>query len=142
VEEAATNDAAAEGATDWAATNDNGWSGAQNTSNDWGVDAAPANDDAWGQTTTSTADAEPAPTSPTGAADADKSGRERKGREPEEEDNTLTLDQYLAQKKDSDVVPKLEGVRKANDGADDIWRDAVPLKKDQQQDTYFVGKVR
>jgi plasminogen activator inhibitor 1 RNA-binding protein len=140
VEEAATNDAAAEGAADSAA-NDNGWGVSQDTSNDWGVDAGPTNDDAWGQTTAPTADAELAPTSPTGA-DADKPGRERKGREPEEEDNTLTLDQYLAQKKDSDIVPKLEGVRKANDGAEDIWRDAVPLKKDQQQDTYFVGKVR
>jgi plasminogen activator inhibitor 1 RNA-binding protein len=65
-------------------------------------------------------------------------GRER---EPEEEDNTLTLSQYLAQKKEIEGVPKLDA-RKANEGVDDnIWKDVVPLKKDEEGNSYFVGKV-
>ncbi|KAI4528788.1 hypothetical protein K523DRAFT_366995 [Schizophyllum commune Tattone D] len=69
-------------------------------------------------------------------------GRPRREREPEEEDNTLTLDQYLAQKKEKEAaaVPKLEGVRQANEGADNnIWEGAVPLQK-PEEDAYFVGK--
>lgn len=58
----------------------------------------------------------------------------------EEEDNYLTLDEYLAQKA-SLGVPKLESVRKANDGADD-WKDVVPLSKDKEDDNYFIGKVQ
>ena len=132
-EEAATNDAAAETASDW---------NIPAVSNDWGAGDTAAADDAWAVPVPSS---EVAPASPT-APDADKLGRDREGRrgrerEPEEEDKTLTLDQYLAQKKESEVVPKLEGTRKANEGAEDTWKDIVPLKKDDVEDAYFVGKV-
>ncbi|KAJ8455081.1 hypothetical protein ONZ45_g19058 [Pleurotus djamor] len=77
-----------------------------------------------------------------GAAGGDKEGRPRKEREVEEEDNTLTLEQYRAQQKDLAGVPKLE-TRKANDGAEgDIWKDAVPLTKGESEDAYFVGKTK
>ena len=65
--------------------------------------------------------------------------RERAEREPEEEDNTLTLDQYLAQKKSElEGVSKLE-TRKVGD-AD--WNDAVRLEKPEEEEAYFTGKVR
>lgn len=54
----------------------------------------------------------------------------------------MTFDQYLAQQKEKDAaIPKLEGVRKANEGADDIWKGAVPLTKNEEEGTYYVGKV-
>lgn len=67
-----------------------------------------------------------------------------KERATEEDDNTLTLDQYLAQQKDKDIaLPKLQPTRPANEGADpSIWKDAVPLSKDEHALSYFVGKVR
>jgi plasminogen activator inhibitor 1 RNA-binding protein len=55
----------------------------------------------------------------------------------------LTLDQYLAQQKEKEsAIPKLEGIRKANDGADDIWKNAVPLSKNEDEEAYYVGKTR
>ena len=94
----------------------------------WGAEA---NADAWG-----------APTEGAAAGDAAAAeGRPR--REPEEEDNTLTLDEYLKQKKEAELelVPKLEA-RKANEGDDSIWKDAIAVtKKDEEEDDYFVGKV-
>jgi len=136
-EEAVTNDVAVEGAA----------------ANDWGPDTAPASND-WGATETNPAEdpwATPAAApegaaTATPAADAEKperEGRPRREREPEEEDNTLTLEQYLAQKKEKEgsLVPKLEGTRKANEGADgNIWKDVVPLQK-EEENSYFVGKV-
>ncbi|KAJ7837570.1 hypothetical protein B0H14DRAFT_3087235 [Mycena olivaceomarginata] len=118
-EEAAIKDASAEAApaADWAAPAD--------AAADW---AAPADG------------AAPAE----GGAKADREGRPpRREREPEEEDNTLTLEQYLAQQKEKDsIVPKLEGVRKANEGADaNIWKDVVALEK-SEEDAYFVGKSK
>ncbi|KAJ7254066.1 hypothetical protein B0H12DRAFT_1115783 [Mycena haematopus] len=118
-EEAAVTDATAEAAPagDWAAPADAG---------DWGAPAAAP--------TTA-----PAAAATEGGAGGrpDREGRPpRREREPEEEDNTLTLEQYLAQQKEkeSSVVPKLEGIRKANEGADtNIWKDV---------DTYFVGKSK
>jgi len=79
----------------------------------------------------------------TADANADKperEGRPRREREPEEEDNTLTLEQYLAQQKDktSDVVPKLEGTRKI----DTDWKDVVAIDKPEGGDEYFVGKTK
>ena len=55
----------------------------------------------------------------------------------------MTLSQYLAQKKEKEsAIPKLENTRKANEGAsDDLWKDAVPLSKNEEEDAYFVGKV-
>lgn len=68
-------------------------------------------------------------------------GRPRRFQE-EEEDNTLTLDEYIKQQKEIDVVPKLE-TRKANEGDDSIFKDAVAVTKKGEEDTsYFVGKVR
>lgn len=131
-EQAATVDAAAEGAAanDWA-----GDAGAPAAS-EWGVPDAGA--DAWA------APAPDAAAATTPVAEGEKpEGRPRREREPEEEDNTLTLDQYLAQQKEKDaVVPKLENTRKANEGADaNIWKDVVPLSKNEEENAYFVGKV-
>ncbi|KAF7339430.1 HABP4-PAI-RBP1 domain-containing protein [Mycena sanguinolenta] len=105
------------------------------TGGDWGAPAAPT--DEW---------AAPADGAAPAATEGkpDREGRPpRREREPEEEDNTLTLEQYLAQQKEkeSSVVPKLEGVRKANEGADaDLWKGAVALEK-PEEDAYFAGKV-
>jgi len=92
--------------------------------------------------------AEPAVDAPEGETaaaegDAKPEGRPRREREVEEEDNTLTLEQYLAQQKEKDtVIPKLEGVRQANDGAgEDLWKDAVALTKPEEE-SYFVGKQK
>jgi plasminogen activator inhibitor 1 RNA-binding protein len=130
-EEAAVKDANAEAAP----TADAGdWTAPAADAGDW---TAPAGDAAeWGAPPGDAA----APAD--GAAKPDREGRPpRREREPEEEDNTLTLEQYQAQKKESTIVPKLEGVRKANEGADsNIWKDAVPMQKDEE-DAYFVGKV-
>lgn len=108
---------------------------------DAAAEAASPND-AWGAEGTASADAWGASDTPADAsapaADAKPEGRPRR---EEEEDNTLTLDQYLAQKKENDLVavPKLE-TRKANEGADgNIWKDVVPLSKGEG-DAYFVGK--
>lgn len=78
-----------------------------------------------------------------GEKGGEREARRGRDREPDEEDNTLTLEQYLAQKKDNEVVPKLESTRKANEGADDnIWKDTIPLKKAAEEEAaYFVGKV-
>lgn len=125
-EQAATVDAAAEGNTWGGESKAADWGG--ETTADWGaVDPAPA------EITT------------TPAAEEDKAeGRPRRERErEEEEDNTLTLDQYLAQQKEKDLaIPKLDNTRKANEGADDnMWKDAVPLTKDEDKESYFIGKA-
>ncbi|KAF8640749.1 hypothetical protein AX17_000400 [Amanita inopinata Kibby_2008] len=116
VEQAATVDAAAEGAN-------------------WGGEGGQAD---WAIGETAPVDA----TSP--AADEDKvENRPRKEKE-EEEDNTLTLEQYLAKQREKEVVvPKLENTRKANEGADDdIWKGVVPLSKNEDEGTYFIGKTK
>lgn len=114
----------------------------------WGAEAAAA-DDAWGgAATTEGADPWAAPNAsdePAAADDGKAEARRAREREQEEEDNTLTLDQYLAQKaeKEASLVPKLEGVRKANEGGDDsLWKDAVQLQKGEEEEAYFAGKVR
>jgi len=132
-EEAANLDAAAEGA---AATTD--WAADSAPTNDWGAPDAAAPADAWGAPDATAPDA----TAP--AQEGDKpEGRPRRERDLEEEDNTLTLEQYLSQQKDKEsLIPKLEGTRKANEGADaNIWKDVVPLQK-EDEDAYFVGKVQ
>lgn len=125
VEDAAANDAAAEPVTPSA--DDGGW-------------GVTADNDAWGSAPTG--DEAPAAAAPTEAPTGD---RERRGRdrEVEEDDNTLTLDEYLKQQKEKELelVPKLE-TRKANEGDDSIWKDAVLVtKKDEDEAAYFVGKV-
>lgn len=134
-EEAATKDAAAEGAAG------NDWAGGAPAANDWAGNDAPA-DDPWAAPIPAAGEEAPAPAAE-GDRSGDREGRRGRDREPEEEDNTLTLEQYLAQKKESEasLVPKLEGIRKANEGADDsIWKDVVALKKGEE-DAYFAGKV-
>lgn len=117
-EQQATADAVVEGTNEWAADS----AGAA----EWATPAADAS-----------ADAAATP------VDGEKvdGGRPRREREPEEEDNTLTLDQYLAQQKEKEslALPKLEGPRQANEGAN-AWKDVVPLEK-TGEDEYFSGKV-
>ncbi|KAI0068352.1 hypothetical protein BV25DRAFT_1904746 [Artomyces pyxidatus] len=101
--------------------------------------AGAATDDIWN---TPIVDAEATP-----AAEGEKEGRKPRGdraeREPEEEDNTLTYEEYLAQREAASNIPKVEAVRAANDGADDLWKDAVQhTKKTDDEDTYFVGKSK
>ncbi|KAK7058930.1 hypothetical protein VNI00_001554 [Paramarasmius palmivorus] len=113
-EAAASKDAATEGAT----------------TGEWGTDGA-TNADAWA-----------APADGDAAAGGDKPAGEEGSRPPrkeEEEDNTLTLEQYLAQQKEKDaIVPKLEPrkVERADFG------DAVALQKGGDEDAYFVGKTK
>jgi len=98
--------------------------------------------DAWGSGETPAAEGETALTPAEGEKPAE--GRRGRDREPEEEDNTLTLDQYIKQQKEKELelVPKLEA-RKANEGDDSIWKDAVAItKKDEEEDAYFVGKTQ
>ncbi|THV04908.1 hypothetical protein K435DRAFT_147522 [Dendrothele bispora CBS 962.96] len=97
----------------------------------WGSADATASADAWGSSDAPADGATP-------AGDAKPEGRPRR---EEEEDNTLTLEQYQAQRKELASVPKLE-TRKANEGADgNIWKDVVPLDK-SVEDNYFVGKSK
>ncbi|TCD71490.1 hypothetical protein EIP91_008870 [Steccherinum ochraceum] len=125
--------AEAGGATDAAVeatTGDDTW-GAAPTNDGWGSADAPAEGEAA---------AAAAPTE----GDKPAEGRRGRDREPEEEDNTLTLEQYLKQQKDKEleIIPKLE-TRKANEGDDSIWKDAVAItKKDEEEDAYFVGKSK
>ena len=103
---------------------------AENT--EWGATAGDA--DAWGAAAPAEAPAEGA------AAEGEKAGERegRKPREPEEEDNTLTLDEYRKKQGSLEIVPKLEG-RKVDDSA---FKDAVVVtKKDEEETAYFVGKV-
>lgn len=102
----------------------------------------------WGAPAESGADAWAVPaTEETPAPQEEKPAEGRRGRErePEEEDNTLTLDEYLKQQQEKEqaAIPKLEP-RKANEGDDSIWKDAVLVsKKDEEESAYFVGgKVR
>ncbi|KAJ7110170.1 hypothetical protein C8R44DRAFT_274963 [Mycena epipterygia] len=132
-EEAAITDATAEAAPAGE------WGAPAAEAGEWAAPAAAAAE--W---TSGADDAAPAAAGATDAAKPDRDGRPpRREREPEEEDNTLTLEQYLAQQKEKDsVVPKLEGVRQANEGADaNIWKDVVALEK-PEEDTYFVGKSK
>ncbi|OCH96451.1 hypothetical protein OBBRIDRAFT_787008 [Obba rivulosa] len=104
--------------------------------------AAEQSGDAWGVPETSQWDA-PAPTGDV-AIEAEKPVERRRSREREveEEDNTLTLDEYLKQRKGLELVPQLE-TRKANEGDDSIWKDAVVVtKKDEDEAAYFVGKAK
>jgi len=129
-EEAGTTDAQAEGVV--------------NSTDDWGASAptdnwaAPVADD-WGAPPPAEGDNAP-------AVEGEKGDDSRKPREREieEEDNTISYEQYLAQLKDNVTtsVPKLEGVREANEGADDVWGDIVERKKDEEGEAYFVGKSK
>jgi len=126
-EEAGTTDAQAEGvaaaaADAWDPVPIDPWS-------------APPPADSWG--------APPAEGDAAPVAEDEKGGDDRKprDRDPEEDDNTISYDQYLSQMKDGTTssVPKLEGVREANEGADDAWGDVVEHKKNEDDQAYFVG---
>lgn len=99
--------------------------------------SAPAPTDNWG--------APPPEGDGTPAAEGDKGDDDRKprDREPEEEDNTISYEQYLAQQKETttSAVPKLEDIREANEGADEAWGDVVEHKKNEDEEAYYVGKV-
>lgn len=101
---------------------------AEAPSNDWGVETTAA--DSWG-----------VPAEPVGDAAAEAAPAESHRKE-EEEDNTLTLDQYRNQQ-DKSNVPQLEGIRKANDGDDALFKDAVVVTKELgEEDTYFAVKAK
>lgn len=146
-EEAATFDAAAEVNNDWNTSAPNEWNAPADTaSTEWaGTTSTSVND--WGPSADSNADADADPWGSGSAPPVEgegkvEQGRGRKDKEAEEEDNTLTLDQYLAQQKEKEsAVPKLEGIRKANEGADDVWKGAVPLSKNEDEVSYYVGKA-
>ncbi|KAG8748487.1 hypothetical protein FRC10_003620 [Ceratobasidium sp. 414] len=68
---------------------------------------------------------------------------ERRQREEEEEDNTMTLTEYLAKKKALEGVPSKPEGRAANEGTDStLWKDAIQLQRDEDEDNYFVGKTK
>lgn len=103
--------------------------------NDWATGAegaAPSND--WG------APAEGAPAAGSGEADdaAAPAEGDRRAQE-EEEDNTLTLDQYLAKQKEneSSVIPKLEARKVETED----WADVTPLEKKDEEE-FYVGKQK
>ncbi|KAI5124669.1 hypothetical protein M0805_004277 [Coniferiporia weirii] len=104
---------------------------AEAPTNDWGNDGAAAADAAW---------AAPDPAEPSGEAAQGATPAEAR-RDRDEEDNTLTLEQYLAQKKAIASVPQLEG-RKANDGDDELFKDAVQVLKGSDDEAYFSGKPK
>jgi len=126
-EEAGTTDAQAEGVS---AAKD-GW---DSVPIEWN---APPESDPWG--------APPAPAEGDGIPAVEEKGdddRKPRDREPEEDDNTISYEQYLAQLKETTTpsVPKLEGVREANEGADESWGDVVEHKKNEDEEAYYVGK--
>ena len=99
--------------------------------NEWGTGGGDA--DAWGA---APAEATAEDGTPAGEKAGEREGR--KPREPEEEDNTLTLDEYRKKQGSLDIVPKLE-TRKVDDAS---FKDAVVVqKKDEDENAYFVGKV-
>ncbi|KAK0233192.1 hypothetical protein IW262DRAFT_58098 [Armillaria fumosa] len=129
-EEAAVTDAVVEGSGDWAAPASGGdWSAPAPGGDAW---ETPATGDAWD--TAAAGD----------ATDAAAPGTRppRKERE-EEEDNTLTLDQYLAQQKSKEgILPKPEA-RKANEGTEgDLFKGATLLAKPEEEESYYVGKAK
>lgn len=71
------------------------------------------------------------------AKSPDGEDKPKKRYDEEEDDNKMTLDEYLKKKASVDAAPKLE-LRKV-DG--DAFKDAVALKKDADASNYFVGKV-
>jgi hypothetical protein len=128
-EEAGNTDAQAEGVA--AATD--GWDPVP--IDPWG---APPATDPWGAPP---AEGDIAPAPEDEKVDDDRKPRER---EFDEEDNTISYDEYLAQLKDTTTssIPKLEGVRGANEGAEeDVWGNVIEHKRNEDEEAYYVGKV-
>lgn len=98
--------------------------------------APPPTDDPWGAPPPE-GDSAPAP-------EGDKADDDRKPRERdfEEEDNTISYEQYVAQLKETSSIPKLEGIRGANEGDEEVWGNVVEHKRNEDEEAYFVGKVR
>ncbi|EIM92433.1 uncharacterized protein STEHIDRAFT_164715 [Stereum hirsutum FP-91666 SS1] len=115
----------------------------KDASNEWGVtatDATAAADDPWA-TTTTPADGAAAVAPAEGEKPAEE-GRKPREREVEEEDNTLTYEQYLAQQKEKAEAEEKLQLREANEG-DDSWKDTLAVqKKNEEEDAYFVGKSK
>ncbi|KAH8120355.1 hypothetical protein DFH11DRAFT_1559708 [Phellopilus nigrolimitatus] len=105
------------------------------TNNDWANDgAAAAADDPWGT---------PAPVEPAAEASQDAAPAEARHAREEEEDNTLTLDEYHAQQKEkaAALIPQLEP-RRPNDGDDGLFKDAVQVLKGEDGEAYFAPKPK
>ncbi|KIO20417.1 hypothetical protein M407DRAFT_245812 [Tulasnella calospora MUT 4182] len=82
---------------------------------------------------------------PPGDAAAAPEGEKAAAPEPEE-DNTMTLDEYLAKKAEtglSGLVGSAQ-IRKANEGAgDDLFKDAQQLLREEEEvDDFYVGKPK
>jgi plasminogen activator inhibitor 1 RNA-binding protein len=82
-------------------------------------------------------------TTPVAEAEKGDDDRKPRDRDLEEEDNTMSYEQYLTQLKDdaTSSIPKLEDIREANEGAEEAWGDIVEHKKNEDDQAYFVGKV-
>lgn len=144
-ETAAADDAAVEQAApagEWGATGgDDNWGAGGDTNTEWGAGggnnewgAEGGGGDSW---------AAPAPTSTNAdeSAQPEQSDRRPRDRQEEEPDNTLTLDQYLAQQKEkSALIPQLETRKIEKD--DSTWKGAKELVKPVDEDVYFVGKTK
>jgi plasminogen activator inhibitor 1 RNA-binding protein len=100
--------------------------------------------DSWGETPSDDPWGAPPVVDSIPVAEGEKAENDRKPeRELEDEDSSMSYDQYLAQLKDTTTasVPKLEGIREANEGADGDWDDVVEHKKNEDEQAYYVGKV-
>lgn len=134
-ETAGANDAAAGDAWGAPATTE-GWDATAPTGEGWGAPANGGGD----------APADPWADSAGGVESKDKAGddegRKRKKYDDEEDEGKMTLDEYRAKSApaESETIPKLE-LRKANEGASDLFEGARQLVKDVDADNYFVGKV-
>lgn len=155
-ETAAANDAAAEqtvpaenwettvGGEDWAAGGGGAEWAAGGGDTSWGAEGG--GDTKWGaeggDSNWAAPDSAPAPTTNIEEpADPEQSNRRPRDRQEEEPDNTLTLDQYIAQQKEkTPLVPQLE-TRKV-DQDESLWKGAKELVKGAEEVAYFVGKVR
>jgi len=141
-ETAAADDAAAEQAApaeNWEPTGGGGdeW-GAAAGNTDWGTGGGNTE---WGAEGGNADWAAPPPASTTNAEEpAERSDRRPKDRQEEEPDNTLTLDEYLAQQKKSSIIPQLEARKVERD--DGLWKGATALVKGAEEDAYFVGKTK
>ncbi|KZV77741.1 hypothetical protein PENSPDRAFT_746852 [Peniophora sp. CONT] len=114
-----------------------------------GAADATAEADAWGAPAAAEGEADPwasaAPvvegTAPAEAGEAKNDDRrQRRERTPEEEDNTVSYEEYLAQKAAAAEAEK-HALRPANDGADD-WTSSVQELKKSEEDAFFVGKQK
>ena len=112
------------GGTDWT-----GGTGGGDTN--WGAEAGNAD---WA------ASVPPPTTNAEESAEPERSDRRPRDRQEEEPDNTLTLDQYLAQQKEkAPLVPQLETRKVEQD--ESLWKGAKELVKGADEAVYFKGKV-